>query len=228
MRLFRPLPCALLCLTLVVASCASSSPPPPQEQGANAPLEHSQAPIVRSPMPASAPVQPAPAKKPAPVARTLDNLTPSVKAAKPVNLTKAEKARLARAAKSSKTAPETKTAQPPKNLNLDKAKVSQNQHYKISYQSQPAQAQAKRPQEWKVKIVTKTGKPVTSAKVCIIGASQQGGKSAASAYLEAKNLGHGYYLAKELIFYQPGWWVVTVDVVNAGLKDRAQFNLLLK
>ncbi len=227
MRLFRPLPCALLSLALLGAGCAASPPAQVPEtqtassgQGAHAPLEQMQAPIVRSSMNPPPPplAAPTPAKSAIPAITRAEKPAPPAKfAAK--NVVKAS-------IKASHTP--AKTAQAPKNLNLDKSKASQHRHYKISYQSQPAHAHLKRPQEWKLKVLTKTGKPVTSAKVRLSGSCPQNGKHLSPATLEAKNLGHGYYQAKGLVFPQPGWWVVTVDVVNAGRNDRAQFNLLLK
>ncbi|MBI4797462.1 MAG: FixH family protein [Desulfarculus sp.] len=77
-------------------------------------------------------------------------------------------------------------------------------------------------------MLNKAGKPVTGAKVRLSGASPQNGHKLSPASLEATNLGHGYYRAKGLVFSQPGWWVITVEVNNQGRGDRAQFNLLLK
>jgi hypothetical protein len=227
MRLFRPVPLLLLTLALCAPGCSSTGSQPaedapqqpaPPARGANAPLEHTQAPIVRSDISATPPVQP---KKPAPAARP----------EKAAVASRPEKA-MAPAKPAPKATPaptpreEAKAGKPPKNLDLGKSKLSQGKNYQISYQCQPAQA--KRPQEWKVKVVTKTGKPVTGAKVRLSGSSPQNGHKLNPASLEAKNQGHGHYLAKGLTFAQPGWWVVTVEVINSGRNDRAQFNLLLK
>jgi hypothetical protein len=197
-------------------------------QGAHAPLEHTQATIVRSTMSETprtdaggqgAAKSQGQLKKPAPALKLTEKATPPPLAAPK-----------AAPAKAGRPAPpvEAKAAKPPKNLDTAKSKLSQNQQFKISYQCQPAQAQLKRPQEWKLKVLTKAGKPVTGARVRLSGASPQNGHKLNPAALEAKNQGHGNYLAKGLVFGQPGWWVVTVEVNNGGRNDRAQFNLLLK
>ncbi|MBI5524491.1 MAG: FixH family protein [Desulfarculus sp.] len=241
MRLIRPAQALLLSLALLAAGCAATAPTPapeapaPSTVGANAPLEHTKSPVVRTPMTEKplgpvnnkaaqraeaqtrkATVAPQPAEKPAPAARAAKG--------KPAPLPDKGKTKAAQPAEKAKTT----AGKPPKDLNLDKARLSQNSLFKVSYQPQPAQTQAKRPQEWKIKVLNKAGKPVTGAKVRLSGASPQNGHKLSPASLEATNLGHGYYRAKGLVFSQPGWWVVTVEVNNQGKGDRAQFNLLLK
>lgn len=242
MRLIRPAQALLLSLALVAAGCAATTPTPvseapsPPAVGANAPLEHAKAPVVRTPMtekplgtanskaaqkgepqPKKVAVTPQPAERPAPAARAPKG--------KPAPAPAQGKAKTAKTAEKAKAAGPGK---PPKDLNLDKARLSQNSLYKVSYQPQPAQTQTKRPQEWKIKVLNKAGKPVTGAKVRLSGASPQNGHKLSPSSLEATNLGHGFYRAKGLVFAQPGWWVVTVEVNNQGRGDRAQFNLLLK
>ncbi|MFH1035209.1 MAG: FixH family protein [Pseudomonadota bacterium] len=231
MRLFRPAPLLLLTLVLCGLGCTALSPSPPEKAqpapaapAAHAPLEHTQATITRStisgPPPPAASGQVALANQP-PTSRP----TPPAKLASP-RLVPAKSAR--RPVPSPPAREKAPAAKPPKNLDQERSKLSQHRRYKVSYQCQPAQARLKRPQEWKLKVLTKTGKPVTGARVRLAGASPQNGHKANPASVEARNLGHGYYLAKGLVFSQPGWWVVTVEVVNGGRDDRAQFNVLLK
>lgn len=245
MRPIRPAQALLLSLALLAAGCATTPTPAPEAPappavGANAPLEHAKAPVVRTPM-TETPLGPATSKAaPKTEAQPKKTLAPAQPAARPAPAAPAAKAKpapepskgktkAAIAAEKPKASEKAKATpgKPPKDLNLDKTRLSQNSLYKVSYQPQTGQAQAKRPQEWKIKVVNKAGKPITGAKVRL-SATNQGGPKAGASSLDATNLGHGYYRAKGLVFSQPGWWVVTVEVNNQGRGDRAQFNLLLK
>lgn len=235
MRLIWPARALLFSLALWSMGCATTtdnqdkpaSSPAPPPVAADEPREHVNAPVVRTPMTERPLTQPAP--KPAPKAMYQPKASQSASqpSGKSAATARAGKDKPAAAPAKGKTVKKDQTGTPPKNLNLDKARPSQKGLYKVSYQPQAAQTQAKRPQEWKIKVLTKAGKPVTGAKVRLSTANQGSAKSGGTS-LEASNLGHGYYRAKGLTFAQAGWWVVTVEVNNQGKGDRAQFNVLLK
>ncbi len=82
------------------------------------------------------------------------------------------------------------------------------------------------PQDWRLRITTRDGKPLTRAQVTV-NASLASGKAKGQA-VTARSLGNGHFLVPRLAFARAGRWLLSVEVMALGRADQADFRLTLE
>ncbi len=163
--------------------------------------------------------EPAPAKIAAP--------KPALSAPAPARTPNPAESRRQPAAAAAKPSPSA-PAQPTAKLNLSRSRASAKGTYKVAYLPKPANAKPNQALTWRVTLHTKSGRPVTGAKLRLSLSRPPDGPERAVARLAAKDQGQGYYQVEGLRIPDKGWWRVSLDISGKRGNDRVEFNLVLE
>jgi hypothetical protein len=106
-------------------------------------------------------------------------------------------------------------------------KMSRSGHFHVSYTSNADPVPLNRIHSWTMKIMTPDGKPVTGAKVLIVGDMPEHGHGFPTEP-EVTEESKGLYAVEGVKFSMPGWWVVTFHIAAGGQMDHVSFNRILQ
>jgi hypothetical protein len=116
-------------------------------------------------------------------------------------------------------------APPPKDLDFSTMKMTANSAFNVMYKSISGHIRINRIHSWELTVKDADGKPVNNAKISVVGDMPEHGHGLPTQP-EVTTVGaEGLYRVDGMKFTMPGWWIVTISVMDGGIHDNVSFNL---
>ena len=116
----------------------------------------------------------------------------------------------------------------PSDLDYATTRVSDNELFRVSYESSAASVPVNQMHQWTLHVETADGLPVDNATITVDGDMPQHGHGLPTRPQVTQNLGNGDYLVEGLKFQMAGWWVMDFTISADGQTDAVHFNMMLK
>jgi len=112
--------------------------------------------------------------------------------------------------------------------NIDNTKLSERQHYRVTFTSKLDPIVINTIHAWIIQIENKTGEPVLNADINVAGGMPEHNHGLPTRPQVTKNLGDGCYLLEGLKFHMSGWWQITIAILDNEISDTVTFDLQLQ
>ncbi len=112
-------------------------------------------------------------------------------------------------------------------LDFSTNKLSDNNHFKVSYTSKLEPIEINNLHAWIIHIEDSGGENIVDAVVNVVGGMPEHNHGLPTQPQITKNLGDGCYLLEGMKFHMMGWWTITISIEDQGLSDSVTFNIKL-
>lgn len=111
--------------------------------------------------------------------------------------------------------------------NQKSTKLSDNQHFKVSYTSKVEPIEINRLHAWLILIQDKNGKRIENAEILVQGGMPEHNHGFPTQPKITKYLGDGCYLLEGMKFHMMGYWTITLSITDGEISDDVTFELNL-
>jgi hypothetical protein len=116
----------------------------------------------------------------------------------------------------------------PTDLNYSTTRVSDNDLFRVSYESSQDVVPVNQMHQWTLHVETGDGQPVENAVITVDGDMPQHGHGLPTRPEVTQYLGNGDYLVEGMKFQMGGWWVMDFTITSNGHMDAVHFNMILE
>jgi YtkA-like len=110
---------------------------------------------------------------------------------------------------------------------LSLTRVSPNGHFVVTLVP-PARIPLQEIHEWRVKLATRAGEPVTGALVYVNGGMPGHGHGLPTRPVVTREVEPGTYLIEGMKFSMGGWWEVLIAAQKVPASDVTSFNVMVE
>ena len=111
--------------------------------------------------------------------------------------------------------------------NQKSTKLSDNQHFKVSYTSKVEPIEINRLHAWLILIEDKYGKRIENAQILVQGGMPEHNHGFPTQPKITKYLGDGCYLLEGMKFHMMGYWTINLSITDGEISDDVTFELNL-
>jgi len=116
-------------------------------------------------------------------------------------------------------------APPPKDLDYSTMKMTAANAFNVMYKSTSGHIRINRIHSWELVVKDADGQPVKDAKITVVGDMPEHGHGLPTQPEVTKMGAGGLYRVDGMKFTMPGWWIITVSIMDKGVHDNVSFNL---
>jgi len=111
--------------------------------------------------------------------------------------------------------------------NTSTTRMSQQEHYRVSYQSKVEPIPLNRIHSWTLHLETADGEAVDDAQIAVYGGMPVHKHGFPTAPRVTQGLGNGDYRVEGLKFSMAGHWELWLNIRSGGVTDKAVFHVIL-